>query len=531
MSLRSAAEFLEGAAARHPEKVGLVAQGRRLSWAEVDRAAVGVAHALRAQGVRRGDRVVLYGDNSVDLAAGIFGALYADACFVVVSGMTRAEKLAYVLRDCGAAALLADAALAPHWVGACALLADAAPPVLVFGGLSTRGPDPAVALAREAGIARCAALDGLAAAAPDGRVPRAAIDLDLAMIIYTSGSTGEPKGAMLSHRNVDFASWSVTTLLANTADEVIFSTLPLAFNYGLYQWLMAARLGATLVLERGFTFPLQSLARAAAEGATGFPGVPTMFALLAELTDAAGPELPAMRYVTSTAAQLLPRHVAALGRFFPGARVFSMYGLTECKRVSWLPPDDLARKPDSVGLPIPGTEFWVEDAAGRRLGPDEPGELFVRGSHVMRGYWGKPELSARYLRPGPLPGEQVLATGDLCRIDAEGYLHFVARLDEVIKSRGEKVAPREVERAIERIEGVRECAVVPVPDAVLGSAIKAFVVLEEAWRGRYTERDIALRAGQFVEPYMVPKHVEFRDSLPKTDLGKILKKALVGSDG
>jgi acyl-coenzyme A synthetase/AMP-(fatty) acid ligase len=146
----------------------------------------------------------------------------------------------------------------------------------------------------------------------------------------------------------------------------------------------------------------------------------------------------------------------------------------------------------------------------------------------MQGYWGKPAQTERYLRPGPLPGERVLYTGDLCRIDPEGYLHFIARLDEVIKSRGEKVAPREVEKALERIEGVRECAVVAVADELLGSAIKAYVVLEEAWRGRYTERDIALRAGQFVEPYMVPKFVEFRDSLPKTDLGKILKRSLDG---
>ncbi len=205
-----------------------------------------------------------------------------------------------------------------------------------------------------------------------------------------------------------------------------------------------------------------------------------------------------------------------------------MYGLTECKRVSWLPPDDLDRKPDSVGLPIPGTEFWVVDERGERLGPDQPGELVVRGAHVMRGYWGKPALTERFLRPGPLAWRAGALHGRPLPHRPGGHLHFIARLDEVIKSRGEKVAPREVEKAIERIEGVRECAVVAVADEVLGSAIKAYVVLEEAWRGRYTERDIVLRAGQFVEAYMVPKHVEFRDSLPKTDLGKILKKALDG---
>jgi acyl-CoA synthetase (AMP-forming)/AMP-acid ligase II len=529
MTLRSAAELLEGAAARNPDKVGLVAQGQRLTWAALDRAALRVAHALRACGVRRGDRVVLYGDNSVELAVGVFAALYADACFVVVSGMTRAEKLAYILRDCEAKVLVADALLAPHWVGACTLLGTVAPPVLVAKGLSSHPSTHAVHLAHAAGVNPCDALEDLTATAPDARLPRATIDLDLAMIIYTSGSTGEPKGAMLTHRNVEFSSWSVTTLLENTPDDVIFSPLPLAFNYGLYQWLMAARLGATLVLERAFTFPMQSLTRAAEERATGFPGVPTMFAMLAELRDVEPPDLSSVRYVTSTAAQLLPRHVTALERFFPKARIYSMYGLTECKRVSWLPPDDLPRKPDSVGIPIPGTEFWIVDEQGNRLPPNHTGELVVRGAHVMRGYWRKPELTARYLRDGLLPGERVLYTGDLCRMDDEGYLYFVARMDEVIKSRGEKVAPREVEKAIERIEGVLECAVVPVEDELLGMAIKAFVVLEAAWRGRYTERDIVLLTGRFVEPYMVPKYVEFRDALPKTDLGKILKKSLLAS--
>ncbi len=525
-SVRTAPEFLERAASRSPEKVGLVAQGRRLTYAELDARANRVAQVLRSRGVARGDRVVIYGDNSVDAAVGIWGALKADAAFVMVSGQMRAEKLAYVVRDSGAAALVADAVATPHWVGAALALDAAGAPVLVMPGLSQSGSAGAVETAREAGVARCEALDALAEAAPSTAPTRASLDLDLAMIIYTSGSTGEPKGAMLSHRNVEFASWSVTTLLENTADDVILGVVPLSFNYGLYQWLMAVRLGATLVLERGFTFPMHALARAAAERVTGFAGVPTMFAMLAELRDVTPPDLASVRYVSSTAAQLLPRHVEALGRFMPNAKVYSMYGLTECKRVSWLPPKDLARKPDSVGVPIPGTEFWVIDAEGRRLPPGNDGELVVRGSHVMLGYWNKPDITDRYLRPGPQPGERVLHTGDLCRIDTEGYLTFIARMDEIIKSRGEKVPPREVERAIERIEGVREVAVIGVEDPVLGAAVKAFVVLEDAYKGRYAERDVIQRAGQWLEPYMVPKHVAFVDALPKTDMGKITKKGL-----
>jgi len=528
--LRLVAEFLERTAQRAPERVAITAPKSSHTYGELDLRANRLAHALRARGVRRGDRVVILGDNQVDVAVAIFAALKADAVFCVVNGQTKADKLAYILRDAEAAALVADAASQPQWIDAWSHL-QAEGDVAFLRAVLVCGTSPelvarGVAKGAEAGVPGVCAVSDAERDAPETAPARRGIDTDLASIIYTSGSTGEPKGAMLSHRNMEFASWSVTTLLQNREDDVVLGVVPLSFNYGLYQWLMSARLGMRLVLERGFTFPAQSLQRAAREGVTGFAGVPTMFALLGELKDLPGTDLSAVRYVTSTAAALLPKHIAAIARWFPNAEVFSMYGLTECKRVSWLPPKDLARKPGSVGIPIPGTEFWVVDPEGRRLGANEPGELVVRGSHIMQGYWRKPEATARYLRPGALPQEVLFYTGDSCRIDEEGYLHFIARMDEVIKTRGEKVAPREVEAALERLEGVRECAVIGVPDPILGAAVKAFVVLADEYQGKYSEKDVALRLGQMLEAYMVPKHVEFRTSLPKTAMGKIVKKGL-----
>jgi amino acid adenylation domain-containing protein len=521
LGARGVAEFLEASAARSPDKVALVSGKTALTYAALDAWANRIARALRAKGVGRGDRVLIFGDNTPEVAASIWGALKADAVFFVVNAQVKAEKLAYMIDDAGVAAVVADATLVAAWSEACQR-AVARPPVLVHGAQTARALDLAVT-AGVAGVASFAALvDAQSPEAP----PRRTVDVDLAAIIYTSGSTGEPKGAMLTHRNVAFASWSVTTLLENTADDVILGVVPLAFNYGLYQWLMAVRLGATLVLERSFAFPVAMLQRAAATGVTGFAGVPTMFALLGELKDAGVPPLAGVRYVSSTAAALLPKHLEAIARWFPNARVYSMYGLTECKRVSWLPPADLARKPGSVGVPIPGTEFWVVDPEGRRHDRSAEGELVVRGSHIMAGYWRKPEVTARFLRPGALPREVHFHTGDFVRLDDEGYLYFIARMDEVIKTRGEKVAPREVEAALERLEGVRECAVIGVPDELLGAAVKAFVVLSDEYRGRYSEKDVALRLGQVLEAYMVPKHVEFRESLPKTAMGKIVKKGL-----
>jgi acyl-CoA synthetase (AMP-forming)/AMP-acid ligase II len=201
-----------------------------------------------------------------------------------------------------------------------------------------------------------------------------------------------------------------------------------------------------------------------------------------------------------------------------------MYGLTECKRCTYLPPADIERKPTSVGIAIPNTELWLVDENDARLGPGETGQLVIRGATVMRGYWEKPEATAKKLRPGPLPGELVLYTGDLCKLDDEGYLYFVARMDDVIKSRGEKVAPKEVETTITNLPGVKEVAVIGVPDELLGQAVKAFVVLEEGVT--MTERDLQKLCQQRMESFMVPKFVTFVADLPKTNTGKVKKTGL-----
>ena len=201
-----------------------------------------------------------------------------------------------------------------------------------------------------------------------------------------------------------------------------------------------------------------------------------------------------------------------------------MYGLTECKRVSYLPPDQLDIRPTSVGKGMPNEEVYIVDEDGNRVVPGVVGELVVRGSNVMRGYWEMPEETAKRLRPGQYPGEMVLYTGDLFRMDEEGYLYFVSRKDDIIKSRGEKVSPKEIENVLYEIDDVLEAAVVGVEDTVLGQAIKAFVVLKEG--SQLKEKDIIRFCSQHLEDFMVPKYVEFRNALPKTDTGKIKKTGL-----
>jgi len=509
-------DYLIESARRVPEKVALVCGERRLTYRELDEQSNALAHGLVRRGVERGDRVLVLAENSIEAVLAFWGALKANAVASVISPQTRADKLAYLLRDCRPAAMIADAQLAAAFAEP-ASGASSLRTVLTFGIVPDRSP-----LRR---LARHASLEAtLAEDRRDVAPPRRCIDVDLAALIYTSGSTGEPKGVMLTHRNMLTAATSITSYLENVTDDVILGALPLSFDYGLYQMIMAFRMGARLVLERNFAFPTDVLKRVVAEKVTGFPGVPTMFAMLAEMRSLADHDLSSIRYVTNTAAALPVKHIRMLKQLFPAARIYSMYGLTECKRCTYLPPEDLDRKPTSVGIAIPNTELWIVDEQDRKLGPNEIGQLVIRGATVMRGYWEKPEETAKRLRPGPLPGESVLYTGDYCKLDEEGYLYFVARMDDVIKSRGEKVAPKEVENALVDIPGVREAAVIGVADEVLGQAVKAFVVVEDGVHldARTVQRECQRR----LENFMVPKHVVFLPELPHTSTGKIKKTGL-----
>src|SRR5690606_16109298 len=323
-------------------------------------------------------------------------------------------------------------------------------------------------------------------------------------------------------RNVVAAATSITTYLESTPEDVVVSVLPLAFDYGLYQVLMSVKMGGTLVLEKSFTYPAVLLERLRQEKATGLPLVPTIAAMLLQLDGLAPGSFPHLRYLTNTAAALPPAHLERLQTLFPAARIFSMYGLTECKRCTYLPPEELGRRPGSVGIAIPGTAAYVVDDEGRRAPPGVVGELVVRGPHVMQGYWGDPQATARALRPGPYPWEKVLFTGDLFYADAEGFLYFVGRKDDIIKTRGEKVSPKEVENVLYEMPGLREAAVIGVPDPILGMALRAVVVAEAG--AALTEREVIRHCSRRLEDFMVPKSVVFREALPKSENGKISRR-------
>jgi long-chain acyl-CoA synthetase len=508
--------FLEESARRFPGKTALIFDRQRIEYSEIETRCNRLAHAMVERGLRPGDRVAIWLENSPDVIIALFAALKASAVFLVLNSTTKAEKIEYVLNNCRARALVTDRrrahsfqkhwSVVPHlemaWIAGESERIDAQLTGKSFASLSQDFENHAL---------------------PSSPPEKHAIDVDLAALIYTSGSAGVPRGVMMTHLSMISAATSITTYLESTSDDIVLNFLPLSFDYGLYQILMAFKVGATLLLERSFTFPHLVLEAAVRERVTGLPIVPTVASLLLQM-DIRRYDLSSLRYLTSTGSALPTAHIRKLREMFPQAQIFSMYGLTECKRVSYLPPDQIDTRPTSVGRGMPNEEVYVVNEDGRRVGPGVIGELVVRGSNVMKGYWEDPVETAKRLRPGQYPWEQVLYTGDLFKTDSEGYLYFVGRKDDIIKSRDEKVSPREVEDVLYRLDGVAEAAVVGVPDPILGQVVKAYITRRAG--SDITENDVLRHCARRLEDFMVPKTVEFRDYLPRTASGKISKREI-----
>ena len=488
-------EYLLRSAKAFPEKVALVCGSARATYGTLAAAAGSLASHLVDSGVAKGDRVVVYLENGPEAVIAIFGILLAGGCMVVVNPATQAKRLSVILEDCGAKILISareKAATVEEAARQCKV-----PPRILWAGADFD------AVCRER------------RASPAVRV----LDDDLAAIIYTSGSTGRPKGVTMLHRNIDAAVQTVAGYLESNSDDVILSVLSLSASYGLLQLLVTFMVGGCLVLERGGGYPYEIIKRIKDERVTGFGGTPTLFAILLTLEGLEKEDFSSLRYITNAAAALPASFVPKLRTIFPRTKLYLMHGLTECLRTTFLPPEEVDKRPTSVGRGMPGVELWIEDADGKRLGSGQVGELIVLSSTVMQGYWNDPGETAKVLRPGRTPQEKILRTRDLFTMDDDGYFYFVARADELIKCRGEKVSPIEVEDVIYALDAVHEVRVIGVPDKVLGQAIKAEIVLKE---GRtLLDKEVKAHCRRHLEDFKVPHAVEFVTSLPKTHGGKI----------
>jgi amino acid adenylation domain-containing protein len=503
--------FLVRNAVERPEHPAVMDHSRTMTYQQTYSTASAIAKDLRRNGVSPGDRVILLMANSVGFCVSFWGIVLAGAVAVPINPETKRAKLAWIIKDCTPGGIIVDEAF----------LASAAASVREVGVMTY------FLTYQEAGLmgSEWIPLDVGGGQRPD--LTRrcdtgSAIDRDLAAIIYTSGSTGDPKGVMLTHLNVTTAARSVSQYLGYSPEDVIFCTIPLTFDYGLHQLTMATLVGATLLIETGFSQPLFALAHLAAGQATVFPIVPTMVPLIEALADRF--DLSHVRCLTSTAAALHASNIDKLSAIFPNATLFSMYGLTECHRCTYLDPSQLPIRKSSVGKAIPNTQLWVVDASGNRHFHSAVGELVIRGSTVMKGYWNNPIKTAEKLRLCPETQEMVLYTGDTCRLDDEGFLYFVARADDILKVGGHKVAPTEIESALLTHQSVSQVSVIGVDHPAQGQRAVAFVAL---WhQNTVTPNDLLDWCRERLEPHAVPTRIIIVDEFARNPNGKIDKKAL-----
>lgn len=505
-------QLIESSARRQENAPALVYKDQSVSYRELWGRVLDTSHGLVGLGVKPRDRVAIYLEKRIETVVGLFGASAAGAAFVPINPVLRPHQVAHILRDSNARVLVTSRArlesLAPE-LNTCPDLQS----IVVVGD-----PD---AVSTAPGRHVVSWVDVMVDNGGDNTSP--AIDNDMAAILYTSGSTGMPKGVVLSHRNLVSGAESVSHYIGNLPDDRILAVLPLSFDAGLSQLTTAFNVGATTVLMN-YLLARDVVRVCEKERITGLTGVPPLWIkLMAEEWPATTGEQ--LRYFANTGGHMPLPLLAKLRAAFPRARPYLMYGLTEAFRSTYLDPEQIDARPDSIGKAIPNEEVMVVGENGEECGPGETGELVHRGALVSMGYWNAPELTAERFKPAPdrLTGtpfpEIAVWSGDLVRKDAEGFLYFVGRNDEMIKTSGYRVSPTEVEEVVFQTGLVTEAAAVGVPDDELGQAI---VVVAAPLPGAQLDIErINEECRKLLPLYMVPREIISWETLPRNPNGKI----------
>jgi acyl-CoA ligase (AMP-forming) (exosortase A-associated) len=500
-----------------PNQEALVDTENRLDYATTAEQVASLASRLQALGVRRGDRVAIFLAPSVSLPLAILGVSMAGAAFVPIHHGLFPDQVAHILNDSGAITLITDnkrlallqKTLAQKTVVNFAIVKQTTEESLTQNVVDIPLHD----------------FDEMRRSTP--LIHRdVSIEKDLAAILYTSGSTGSPKGVMLSHANILAGARIVAKYLSVTKHDRLLAALPLSFDAGLNQLTTAVLQGATTAMI-DFRFGRDIAQRLSTERITGLAGVPSLWSLLAQPSSGLGKQTSSdLRYITNTGGVMPQNILGQLRELLPKTDVYLMYGLTEAFRSTYLPPSELDRRPMSMGRAIPNTEILVINEAGEQCGPDEVGELVHHGPTVSLGYWGDPDRTRQTLRPHPFPQpgrvdrDLVCYSGDLVKQDDEGFLYFVGRRDNQIKSAGFRISPNEVEDVICKVAAVRQAAVIGVPDPILGQHLVAFAVAEEKAEDLDPVEILANCANE-IPRHMVPKQLVFIDQMPLTSNGKV----------
>jgi acyl-CoA ligase (AMP-forming) (exosortase A-associated) len=498
-------DFVIAAAERTAFAVALSAGSVHVRYEELASAVVRVAAGYVALGIARGERIAVWLDKCPEFVMACFGSVAAGAVFVPLNPLLKPDQVGYILRDCGVRVLVTSADRA-------ALLAQVLPQCEALRH-----------------VVRVDATEWSELLSTPPRPGHRVIDTDIAAILYTSGSTGRPKGVVLSHRNMVAGAQSVASYLGNHAGDTLLAALPLSFDAGFSQLTTAFHAGARVVLLN-YLMPRDVLKAMEREGVTGLTAVPPLYIQLAQI------EWPAaigasLRYFANTGGRMPRETLDRLRQRVPNARPFLMYGLTEAFRSTYLPPEEVDRRPDSIGKAIPNAEILVLREDGSECGADEPGELVHRGALVAQGYWGDAAKTAERFKPLPVGAggreaglqlpEIAVFSGDTVRRDAEGFLYFVGRRDEMIKTSGYRVSPTEVEEVLYATRQVGECAAFGVEHAALGQAIHV-VVTPPPGAGDVDVAALLAECRVRMPTYMVPAAVAVLPApLPRNGNGKI----------
>lgn len=474
---------------KDPAKPALLFLRRQYTYGELHERVEQTAQAILAMGGRKGDRVVLMGENSFFWVASYLGILRAGLVCVPLSAGVRASELEYVIGNTEARMLFVDG----HFAGREAI------------------DRTAVRLVSDADIS----------ARPHSAITAPSVNRDdLAALMFTSGSTGQPRGVMVSHANIIANTRSIVEYLHLNAADRMMAVLPFYYCFGTSLLHTHLRAGGSLVIDSRFMYPESVLQRMIETDCTGFAGVPSHFQILLRNSSLRKKRFPHLRYVQQAGGHLAPSFVGELREALPDTQIFIMYGQTEATaRLSYLPPERLADKAGSIGKGMSGVTLRVLDEGGREVRPGEVGEIVATGGNITLGYWRAPEESAVSFRDG------VLRTGDLATIDEDGFIYIVDRAKDILKCGGKRLSCRRLEEELLAFEELLEAAVVGIPDEVLGEAAKAFVVPRSPNHSGLEERLISFCKGR-IPPHFLPKAVVVLRALPKNSAGKTIKTRL-----
>tara|TARA_R110000823_G_scaffold210224_14_gene340575 strand:- start:4961 stop:6565 length:1605 start_codon:yes stop_codon:yes gene_type:complete len=515
-------EFITQSASAAPDATALLWKNDSVSYGELQATIEHVAGGLLQLGVAPGERVAVYLPKQLETVYSLFGAAAAGACFVPVNPLLKPRQVAHILPHCNVRVLVTSwqrleilRPVLPQCPELHTIILVDTPPA------ETPEPLPQNLMSFE---------DLSASAAAPGAHRR--IDTDMAAILYTSGSTGNPKGVVLSHRNMVAGAISVASYLENRASDRVLAVLPLSFDAGLSQLTTAFSVGASAVLM-DYLLPKDVIRAVARYRVTGLAAVPPLWNQLCNLPWPAE-AVQSLRYLTNTGGAMPVTTTRALRRALPETLVYLMYGLTEAFRSTYLPPDQVDLRPESIGKAIPNADVLVVNEQGEVCGVNEPGELVHRGALVSLGYWNDPEKTAERFKPSPARPAEIPTTelavwsGDQVMRDADGYLYFIGRKDDMIKTSGYRVSPTEVEEVVYASGLVAGAAAIGLPHNTLGQAILLVATAHpEATAETSLEQQLLACCRRDLPNFMVPLAVIVRDALPHNQNGKIDRRALV----